>query len=289
MLLLFLVLLASLGSVQSTLLWKKPEQEYKVLHVPEPIFRQKTIDTYSIETGLETRSSSSETFNHSNNIEDPYKGSGQTSFALMGNQAQIKIIGLDGKEVKTVSDIYVECYDYNDCDYTLTEKDLAYLTLYASFIDNSGFTSISEEFSLGLIRSKYSQSLMGMYTEGFTETTNHKAFWIRLWKGGRTASGSEHLYDQLGSDVAKTVAVLELAVHERSHYDKPNFDSAASHCSEFQVNYNSLIQRAYRSLHKYEHITQGQLRATYLIEFPWIIVATTFILLGIVLVLIAFQ
>ena len=111
MLLLF-VLLVSLGSVQSTLIWKKPQQEYKVLHVPEPIFRQKTIDTYSIETGLETRSTSSETFNHSNDINDPYKGSGQTSFALLGAQAEIKILDLDGKEVKTVSDIYVECYDY---------------------------------------------------------------------------------------------------------------------------------------------------------------------------------
>jgi hypothetical protein len=285
LLVLFLILL---GTTSGTLLWNKPG-EYKVLHVPEAIFRQKTLDTYSVKTGLEARASSSETFNHTNDIDDPYKGSGHTSFALLGSQAQIKVIGLDGKEKKIVSDLYVECYDWGDCDYTLTEKDIAYLTLYASFIDNSGFASVAEEFSLGLIRGKYSQSLMGMYTEGFTETTNHKAFWIRLWQGGRTISGSEHLYDNLGSDIAKTVAVLELSVHERSHYDEPTFASGAAHCSDFQVNYNSLIQRAYRSLSDYEDLTQGQLRASYVIEFPWIIVATTFILLGIVLVLIAFQ
>ena len=287
--LLFFLLLPTL--VTSSFLWnnnapEKPLEDFTVLTVPEKIFLQKTIDTYTVQTSLKRSQS---TYNHTNDIQDPYKGSGQTSFALLGAGHQVKIYDLEGKEKKIKSDVYVECYDYNDCSYQLTEQDIAYLSLYASFIDNSGFGSVPEEFSLGLIRGKYSQNLMGMYTEGFTETTNHKAFWIRLWKGGKTSSGSEHLYDDLQTNVAKTVALLELAVHERSHYDVPTFSSGDGHCSSFQVNYNSLIQRSYRYLHDYEHLTTLQLRRVYNIHFPWVIFSTTLILLGIIITIIAFS
>lgn len=287
--LLILLLLPTL--VTPSFLWnnnapRKPVEEITVLTVPENIFRKKTLDTYTVQTSLKRSQS---TYNHTNDIQDPYKGSGQTSFALLGAGHYVKIYDLDGKEKRIVSDVYVECYDTDDCSYQLTQQDIAYLSLYASFIDNSGFGPVSEEFSLGLIRGKYSQNLMGMYTEGFTQTTNHKAFWIRLWQGGKTSSGAEHLYDDLSTNVAKTVALLELAVHERSHYDVPTFSSGDGHCSSFQVNYNSLIQRTYRNLDKYEHLTTHQLRQAYIIHFPWVIFSTTIILLGIIITIIAFS
>ena len=277
----FILLLFFFAQCQARFIWQESPKakEFTVLNVPEKIFRKKTLDTYAVYS----KSFQKETFNHTNTLEDPYKGSGKTSFAL--SATQVKIYGLDGREKKVVSDIYVECYDHDDCAYELTEKDIAYLSLYASFIDNSGFAPVSEPFSIGLIRGKYSQSLMGMYTEGFTETTNHKAFWIRLWQGGRT-SGTTHLYDDLKSDVAKTVALLELAVHERSHFDAPSYDSSDGHCAEFQTNYNSLIQRAYRSLHDYEHLTTEQLRTHGL--FPWAILITTFSLLTVIIAIMAF-
>lgn len=259
-------------------------KEFTVLNVPEKIFRQKTLDTYSVASFA----SGQETFNHSNLVEDPYKGSGKTSFALLGPDTQVKIYDLQGKEKKVVTDVYVECYDVDDCSYQLTSKDIAYLSLYASFIDNSGFQSIPESFSLGLIRGRATQNLMGMYTEGFTETTNHKAFWIRLWRGGPTSTGAELLYDDLDRDVAKTVALLELAVHERSHYDKPSYDSSDGHCAPFQTNYNSLIQRSYKSLDAYEHLTTQMLHRV-ANPFPWAIFTTTLVLLLIVIGIIAFS
>ncbi len=274
-----LFLLFSLTDARLT--WQKPTA-FKVLNVPEQIFRAKTLDTYTV---LGAEVAVSDSFNHSTSTLDPYKGSGTTSFAMLGSDSPVPVYDLNGKQIKNINDVYVECYDVDDCSYQLTKKDIAYLSLYATFIDNAGFNTITESYSLGLIRGKYTQSLMGMYTEGFTATQNHKAFWIRLWKGGKTSG--EHLYDELGTDVAKTVALLELAVHERSHFDVPVFDSDAGHCSSFQVNYNSLIQRSYKHLSDYEHLLTHELRGTSSYYFPWFMFVTTITLLGIVVFIIA--
>ena len=289
MLLLFFILFTL---TDARFIWHEPKlkapEEFKVLNVPEQIFRTKTLDTYTV---LEAAANEvvTELFNHSTSTLDPYKGSGATSFAMLGSDSPIPVYDLDGKHIKNINDVYVECYDIDDCSYQLTKTDIAYLSLYASFIDNSGFQPITEPYSLGLIRGKNTQSLMGMYTEGFTVTQNHKAFWIRLWKGGKTSDGAEHLYNELGTDVAKTVALLELAVHERSHYDVPVFDSDGGHCSSFQVNYNSLIQRSYKRLHAYEHLLTHELRGSYSYYFPWFIFVTTITLLAIVVFIIAFS
>ena len=285
MLLLFLLF----TSAHARLIWPTTNEqptEFKVLNVPEQTFRAKTLDTYTV---LNSKIEPEESYNHSTSTLDPYKGSGTTSFAMLGSDSPIPVYDLNYKHIRDIHDVYVECYDVDDCNYQLTKQDIAYLSLYASFIENSGFQMLSEPYSLGLIRGKYTQSLMGMYTEGFTVTKNHKAFWIRLWKGGKTSDGAEHLFDDLGRDVAKTVALLELAVHERSHYDVPVFDSDAGHCSSFQVNYNSLIQRAYKKLYAYEHLLTHELRGSYSYYFPWFIFVTTLTLLAIVVFIIAFS
>ena len=285
-----LLLFLLLPLTNARYIWSNPAKqkplEFKVLNVPEQIFREKTLDTYSVLESKQDAEAILTLFNHSANTLDPYKGSGTTSFAMLGSEFSIPVYDLNGKLLKNINDVYVECYEHDDCSYQLTASDIAYLSLYASFIDNSGFQPIAEPYSLGLIRGKHTQGLMGMYTEGFTVTQNHKAFWIRLWKGGKTRSGSEHLFEQLGTNIAKTVALLELAVHERSHYDVPVFDSDAGHCSSFQVNYNSLIQRSYKSLNAYDHLLTHELRGSYTYYFPWFMFITTIVLLAIVVVFI---
>jgi len=222
-----------------------------IYEIKRDIFNKKVIDSY-------TADASSPSITHDPTIDlnsdNPYK-SNITRFAVYNKEVgliPIPVYDLNNLQIKLIEDVFIECYEYNDCEYDLTEDDRRELSLYASFIDSSGITAIGVPYSLGLIRSKYSENVLGMYTQGFSELNNQIGFWIRL-----ADNDNNRLYTRWNNE-KKTVALLDLAVHERSHYDQPTYNNNAAHCDAFQSNYNYLFQRAARQFDLYKLLTNTE-------------------------------
>jgi hypothetical protein len=236
--------LLTLVPAHSRYIW----QEAPIYEISTEKFHEKVLDSYDIVKQTASTDAPTHTPSLSLNSDNPYKSSNLTRFALYNDNYgvdPIPVYDLEGKQIKQITDIFVECYDENDCFYELTAEDRDELSNYASFIENSGVGQVDVPYSLGIIRSKFSVNVLGMYTEGFAELNNRIGFWIRLQEGDGSRKYS-HLpkYD-------KTVALLDLSVHERSHYDQPTYNNNAAHCDLFQSNYNYLFQRASRSLSSY--------------------------------------
>ncbi len=166
----------------------------------------------------------------------------------------IPVYDLNLNLIKTIpsSSVYITCYlpkclDNENKTLSVYERDM--LTLYASFINSCGTTNIDEDFGLGLIRSHDTENIMGMYSEGYNAILPGKAFHVRLTIGNLFS----HVYDHPRL-LARIVAFLELACHERSHYDKPNWNHVYAHSNEFQTNYNTIYHRAIRNLHSFESL-----------------------------------
>ncbi len=157
------------------------------------------------------------------------------------------------KSVRVIDDVVVECFDASsgDCDYTLTEYDKRMLSLYASFIENSGDDLMDVPYSLGLLRDKDSEYTMGMYSTNYGGTANSVAYWLRL----HFNDGSK-VYDH-DTSLAKVLAVLELSVHERAHHTY-----AGGHDDTWQVYYNTYYHRAVRNLDQYTKLAEHILEET---------------------------
>jgi len=268
-------MLLLLCCVHAKLTWRKPV----VFQIKEELFKEKVIDEYT----ADIRQSSVGPTTHDPQISfsdrNPYK-SNITRFAVYdGNYIDpIPVYNLNGVEIKSINEVYVECYDGDDCAYELTVADRRELSLYASFIEMSGTDRVSDAYSLGLIRSQYTTNILGMYTEGFDVLSNNIGFWIRLEDG----SGSR-LYSGL-APYSKTIALLDLSVHERSHYDEPTFSSGAAHCDAFQANYNFLFQQVARDITSYVAITVLHDAFHMTVEL-WLISAIAVLFIGVVFLL----
>ena len=220
-----------------------------VYEIKEDLFKKKVIDSY--EANIQSSSPTLHEPTAEVNSKNPYK-SNLTRFAIYNSDfgvAPIPVYNLEGDVVKSINDIFVECYDLNDCHYQLTEADRQELSLYASYIENSGIALINTPYSLGVIRSKFTTSVLGMYTQGFEQLDNQIGFWIRLEDGE-----GKRMYTNLGI-AEKLTALLDLSVHERSHFDQPTYNSNAAHCDNFQSNYNYLFQLAARQFEEYKLLT----------------------------------
>lgn len=193
---------------------------------------------------------------------NPYYGN--ISHFELHDQASIEIpvYDLNQNIIRYINEVYVECYDVDDCDYTLTQLDVNYLSLYASYIENSGYSKMNTNYALGLLRSKNSENVMGMYTLDYHVLNNYIGFWIRLQRHGK------HVYNGKEGH-GRSVAVLEMAIHERSHHDAPSFSNGKAHCDDFQVNYNTLIQRSTNELDKYHDLSLFLLDDVDTHNFPW--------------------
>tara|TARA_B100000902_G_scaffold399655_1_gene471611 strand:+ start:2608 stop:3327 length:720 start_codon:yes stop_codon:yes gene_type:complete len=167
--------------------------------------------------------------------------------------ADIPVYNLNKAIIKRIpsSSIFVECFDIclpkENITLSVYERDM--LSLYASFINSCGVDNIMEDYGLGLLRSRDSENIYGMYSEGYNSVLSGKAFSIRLSKG----NNFNYVYDH-ANVIQRIIALLELSCHERSHYDKPNWSHTYAHSNEFQVNYNSIYHRAIRNLHAYESL-----------------------------------
>ena len=154
--------------------------------------------------------------------------------------APIPVYDLNNVQIKSIDDVFIECYDYDDCHYELTSQDREELSLYASLIENGGSSKVPEPYSLGLIRSRFTSNVLGMYTEGFSQLNNQIGFWIRLESDGGRFYSNLNKHEQL-------VTMLDLAIHERAHYDTPTYNNNEAHCDGFQSTYNFLFQQAGRN------------------------------------------
>lgn len=167
----------------------------------------------------------------------------------------LPIYSLDLVKIKEIYEIDIECYDIDNCPQELSDKEIKLLTLYASMVEICGKDSIKDLYSIGLIRALDNENLMGRFSKTYnqlTGATEKMSFWIRLTTGiGRNQI---FVHDDLG-DYALTVSILEMAIHERSHYDVTSYNPQEGHCDGYQAWYNSLMQDAVHKLDKYKRLT----------------------------------
>lgn len=230
-------------------------------------YRPMIIDEYETEQNIE-------------DMRNPYFNATPTPAHLL-YQAEVEqpipIYNLELKKVNEISEISVECYDFNRCDQSVSELERKYLTVYASMIEACGRDNVAESYSIGLIRNRYNENLMGRFTKSWNPDTMevvHMAFWIRLSRGYGTAR--KYIYDDL-EGYALTVALLEMSVHERAHYDVTTYDPSAGHCDGFQAWYNTLIHSSIYELDKFNDLTNHILgdRKDSNGDYTWIIVSVS--------------
>lgn len=167
----------------------------------------------------------------------------------------LPIYSLDLVKIKEIYEIDIECYDIDNCPQELSDKEMKLLTVYASMVEICGKDAINDLYSIGLIRALDNENLMGRFSKSYnqlTGVTEKMSFWIRLSTGiGRNQM---FVHDDLG-DYALTVSILEMAIHERSHYDVTSYNPQEGHCDGYQAWYNSLMQDAVHKLDKYKRLT----------------------------------
>lgn len=162
----------------------------------------------------------------------------------------VDVYNLDLVRINRIHEIDVECYSHESCEKTLSEKEIKYLSLYVSMLEACGITSIPETYSLGVLRDNTKENVVGQFTKSFRAdgTLAYMTFWIRLEQENKMIYDE---YDTLGL----TVAMLELAVHERSHYDVTLIDLYAGHCDFYQTQYNTLVRESVKDISMYVRLT----------------------------------
>lgn len=184
---------------------------------------------------------------------NPYFNATVPENGIVYNVAQstpIDVYNLELSIIKQIDEIDIECYDYQTCDTSITDRERKYLSLYASMLEVCGITSIPETYSIGILRNRNRETVVGQFSKTLSGTGElvHMAFWIRL-------EAEDHsLYDHL-TGYPLTVAIMELAVHERSHYDVTSYNMEAGHCDEYQSHYNGLIRNSIDNLDKFDQLT----------------------------------
>lgn len=162
----------------------------------------------------------------------------------------IDVYNLDLIRIHRIHEVDVECFDHDSCDQTISEKEVKYLSLYVSMLEACGITSIPERYALGILRDHTKEHVVGQFTKSFHADGSlaHMTFWIRLKQDNKMIYDE---YDTLGL----TVAMLELAVHERAHYDVTLINIFAGHCDMYQTQYNQLIRTSVKDMSLYVRLT----------------------------------
>jgi hypothetical protein len=190
-----------------------------------------------------------------NNLKNPYFSDESTGSIMMelSRDVPVEVFDLKLNRINEIHAINIECFDDGNCDKSISQRELRYLSLYASMIEMCGDVSMQQNYSVGLLRNIHQENTMGKFTKIVDMEGNilHMAFWIRLTTG---LNKDTYVYDDLDG-YALTVAVLEMAVHERAHYDVTNYDWAAGHCDQYQTWYNTMIQTSMRDLDRYKQLT----------------------------------
>lgn len=162
----------------------------------------------------------------------------------------LTIYSMDLLPIGEISNIQVECYTPDVCENDLTNMERKLLTLYASMIQASNTVPIDKEYSIGVIRDKNEPYVNGRFT---IFHDNSISFWIRLMHGDYR--NKDYVYDGLES-LPLTISIVELALHERAHYDVALHDMNETHCNFYQSVYNYHIQNAARRIEQYHKMTR---------------------------------
>ena len=163
---------------------------------------------------------------------------------------RLNVINLDGEKITELSNVHIECYDAENCDNTLDAKEIELLSLYASMIETCATYYVPDDYSIGVLRDKRHESVIGRYTKTYTEDGFQITFWIRLSKGH--GPSKTYIYHDL-TGYTLTFAILELAAHERAHYEVTTFyDPTEGHCNAYQAVYNSLITHSIRNIEDFK-------------------------------------
>ncbi len=191
----------------------------------------------------------------------------------------VDVYNLDLMRINQIHEIDIECYDGSSCDKSISEKEVKYLSLYVSMLEACGITSIPESYSLGILRDKSKEHVVGQFTKSFRSDGSlaHMAFWIRLQQQG------EMIYDKYDS-TGLTVAMLELAVHERSHYDVTKINLYAGHCDMYQTQYNTLIRHSIEDISLYMRLTDHIMGTNNTLPIIMAIIGTIIVLVGAILI-----
>ncbi len=168
----------------------------------------------------------------------------------------IPVYDFDGHLVKEISEVDVECYSDLVCDKSLTTEERYLVSLYATFLELSGNLPIKTPYSLGVLRREDSNNVVGQFTKSFYNdgTVAHMSFWIRLQRTSNNKVDS-WIYADMDS-LQLTLSILELSVHERTHYDVTKINIQEGHGDLFQSRYNTLIREAIQNVHRYHSIVE---------------------------------
>ena len=159
-----------------------------------------------------------------------------TDFAVVDD---LPVYDLDGVKIKSPRFV-VQCAP--ECDPTLSEHDRRTLSIYASYIYAISDVDIEEKVTVGILREE--SSTIGMFV---LHSEDYVSFWVRTYRNG------EEQFD-VASDESDIVLLVELAAHERAHYDNYATNGAWGHGDEFQIVFNVLFKRAMDRIEQFKAI-----------------------------------
>ena len=151
----------------------------------------------------------------------------------------LPVYGLDGTKIQSPR-FAVQCAP--ECDPTLTEHDKKTLSIYASYIYAISDVDISEKVTVGILREE--SNTIGMFV---LHPGGYVSFWVRTYDHG------EEQFD-VASDESDIVLLIELAAHERAHYDNYATNGEWGHGDEFQIVFNVLFKRAIDRIEQFKAI-----------------------------------
>lgn len=138
----------------------------------------------------------------------------------------IKVYALDRSRIESPPFV-VECEA--ECDATLDDHERVVLSIYASFL-NAVSEPLTVPYKVGVLR--VDDHVNGM----FVVANEDVSFWVKVYRYG------ERHYD-VTANRNEIVRLMELAVHERAHYDN-YINGYWGHGDEFQIVFNTLFSRS---------------------------------------------
>lgn len=122
-----------------------------------------------------------------------------------------------------------------DCQVTCSSagvnaEELRYLSSYASFVESFGAIA-GRTVRYGLIKSTFNTRVWGLFV---LHGSGDVSFLVRI------SDGSDHIVFKNKEPLSALLLLLEVAVHERAHYDNYIIHGSFGHDDLFQSVYNTL-------------------------------------------------
>lgn len=143
---------------------------------------------------------------------------------------------LSGEHVATYDRILVDCDDTCNTD-TVSESELRLLSTYASYVHSFG--ALPSKVDFGLLKDTDSTNIYGMFV---------------LYSDGRINFFVRHtVFEGVSVDTAYLL-LLDVAAHERAHYDNYVNNGEFGHNDNFQREFNVLFWSALEKVDQYKRL-----------------------------------